>query len=314
MFVLDTYQPLPLCSPVDPCSGSIAVYPLIAASGNNPLQIGTPPTNTAVNGQYWPLTLSGANASHIILPTAVNVLANGSFVYVTGYDTSVTPSTGYIFGFWVVPSGASTASPATIPAGVTCPSPTAGGAVQTGTTTDAPGTLCAVPGSPFAAGTQPSAVASDPNNSYVYVADAVRGDVIGYSLTPSGALTEISGSPFPAANGPSAMVVNPTYPFVYVTNALDATISAFSINSTGALTPIGSFATGLQPVGIGIDPSTNHFLFTVNFLGNTVSNFELSTTAGTLLDAQFSPYATNTNPTSVAAIPHNGTGAGIQPQ
>ena len=32
LFVVDTYQPLPLCSTADPCSGSIAVYPLTAAS------------------------------------------------------------------------------------------------------------------------------------------------------------------------------------------------------------------------------------------------------------------------------------------
>ena len=32
VFVVDTYQPLPLCSPADPCSGSIAVYPLTALS------------------------------------------------------------------------------------------------------------------------------------------------------------------------------------------------------------------------------------------------------------------------------------------
>ena len=29
VFVVDTYQPLPLCSPADPCSGSIAVFPLV---------------------------------------------------------------------------------------------------------------------------------------------------------------------------------------------------------------------------------------------------------------------------------------------
>ena len=74
----------------------------------------------------------------------------------------------------------------------------------------------------------------------------------------------------------------------------------------------GTYATGLQPVAIGIDPSTNHFLYAVNFLDNTVYGFELSPTAGTLLDSQLSPFASNDNPTAVAAIPHNGTGAGIQ--
>ena len=94
-------------------------------------------------------------------------------------------------------------------------------------------------------------------------------------------------------------------------NSLDATVTAYSM-SNGALAPrIGTYATGLQPVAMGIDPSTNHFLYTANFLGNTVSGFELSTTAGTLLDSQFSPYASQCPTTAVAAIPHNGTGGGI---
>jgi hypothetical protein len=82
------------------------------------------------------------------------------------------------------------------------------------------------------------------------------------------------------------------------------------------LARLGSYATGLQPVAIGIDPSTNHFLYTVNFLGTqvngTVSGFDLSTTAGTLLNSQNSPYISQALPTAVAAIPHNGTGAGVQ--
>ena len=82
--------------------------------------------------------------------------------------------------------------------------------------------------------------------------------------------------------------------------------------SSGVLTSIGTYATGLQPVAMGIDPSTNHFLYTANFLANTVSGFELSATDGSLLDSQFSPYATNSQPVAVAAIPHNGTGAGVQ--
>ena len=49
--------------------------------------MGSPAVNAALNGQYWPLTLSGANASDVIVPTAVNVLASGAYVYVTAYDS-----------------------------------------------------------------------------------------------------------------------------------------------------------------------------------------------------------------------------------
>jgi 6-phosphogluconolactonase len=278
VFVLDTYQPLPLCSPADPCSGSIAVYPLSAATQNAPVGLQNPAMNPAVNGQYWPLTVPGA-PNDVIVPTGVNVLASGAYVYVTAYDSTTSSPVGYVFAFSVASNGV----------------------------------LTAVPGSPFKFGAQPSAVSSDSKSAYVYVADSKNGDVWGFAVGSNGALTALSGSPYPAGNGPSAIVVNPTYPYVYVTNALDATVTAYSIGNSGVLTQIGDYATGLQPVAIGIDPSTNRYLYTANFLGNTVSNFQLSPTAGTLLNAQASPYASNTNPTAIVAIPHNGSGGGIQP-
>jgi 6-phosphogluconolactonase (cycloisomerase 2 family) len=322
VFVVDTYQPLPLCSTADPCSGSIAVYPLSAGGSSSSAPctasvcLGPSATNPALSTQYWPLTLTGANASHVIVPTAVNVLASGAYVYISAYDSSVTPSAGYVFAFSVAPP-----STATVPPGGVCP---ASGPIPANLLPS--GTLCPVAGSPFAAGVQPSGIASGSEGStspvfVVYVTDSSRGDLLGYSVNSStGALTALSGSPYPAGNGPSSVVVDPTYAYAYVANSTDATVTAYSIStssgSIGVLTRLtnGTFATGLQPIAIGIDPSTNHFLFTVNFLDNTVSDFELSPTAGTLLDAQFSPYATNAQPVAAVAIPHNGTGGGVQAQ
>jgi 6-phosphogluconolactonase len=283
LFVVDTYEPLPLCSTADPCPGSIGVFPLSAGGSSSSAPctatvcIGAPAVNSSVSGSYWPLALSGANASHVIVPTAVNVLASGSYVYVTAYDSSVSPSVGYVFGF-VVGSG---------------------------------GVLTPLSGSPFAAGVQPTAIASDPTSTYVYVTDFLKGDVLAYNAA-TGNLTPLANSPFHSGTQPTAIVVDPSYPYAYVTNSLDATVAAFSMSS-GKLTSVGTFSTGLDPVAIGIDPSTNHFLYTVNFLDNTVSGFELSTTAGTLLDSQGSPFTTDAQPTAVTAIPHNGTGGGIQP-
>jgi hypothetical protein len=61
-------------------------------------------------------------------------------------------------------------------------------------------------------------------------------------------------------------------------------------------------------VAIGIDPSTNHFLFTVNYLGGsitgTVSGFEMNTSSGALVNSQSSPYTVDAYPTAVTAIPH----------
>jgi 6-phosphogluconolactonase (cycloisomerase 2 family) len=285
VFVVDTYQPLQLCSTAEPCSGSIAVYPLTAGNSSScsaSVCLGTAVTNTANGAQYWPLIVPSA-PKDIIVPTAVNVLASGSYIYVTAYDSSVKPSVGYVFGFAVSSSGALT--------------PLNGGV-------------------PFPAGGQPSSIASDSTSTYVYVTDYASNNVRGYTVGSSGGLTTLSGSPFAAGNQPTAVVVDPSYPYAYVANSLDSTVTAYSISSTessiGALTGIGTYATGLQPVAMGIDPSTNHFLYTANFLGDTVSGFELSTSAGTLLVSQYSPYSTNAEPVALAAVPHNGTGSGVQ--
>lgn len=282
LFVADTYQPLPTCSPADPCSGSVAVFPISAPITSD---IGTKGaellTSPLANGNlsYWPLNLPG-KPKDVIVPTAINALKSGSFVYVSAYDASVTPNVGYVFGF----------------------------AVGSG------GTLTPLnEGVPFLAGTHPSGMASDAMSSYLYVTDSATSSVLGYSVG-SGPLTPLAGSPYQAGASPSSVVVDPTYPYVYVANAEDSSVTEYSM-SNGALTSIGTMSTGLQPVAIGIDPSTNRFLFTVNFLGSsvngTISGFELNTSSGDLLVSKHSPYKSDPIPTAVAAIPHNGTGAGI---
>ena len=280
LFVVDTYQPLPSCSTAAPCSGSIAVFPLAAGGSASSAPctatvcIQPAATNAGISANYWPLKLAGKPAD-VIVPTGVNVLASGAFVYVSAYDSSVAPNAGYVFGF-SVGSG---------------------------------GVLTPLAGSPFAGGILPSAIASDASSKYVYVTDYTSSNVRGFSVA-SGQLIPLAGSPFPTGNAPSAIVVNPSFSFAYVTNSTDSSISAYSM-SNGVLTRIGNYPTGLQPVAIGIDPSTNHFLYTANFLGNDVSGFQLSQTAGTLLVSQFSPFPSNNQPTAIAAIPHNGTGAGV---
>ncbi len=263
LYVVDTYQPLPTCSIAAPCSGSVSVLPV-----NPDDTLGSPVGNTGIGANYWPLLLP-SNPTHVITPTGINVAASGAYVYVSAYDSSVTPANGYIFAFAANSDG--TLSPLNN-------------------------------GVPFPAGTQPSAVASASNGSYLYVPDLAQGNVLGFQAT-AGILTPLSGSPYPSGNGPSAIVVDATGKFAYVTNSLDANITAYSIGS-GPLTRLGAYTTGTQPVAIGIDPSRNQYLYTANFLDNTVSGFQLNPNDGSLLISQFSPYRSNAQPTAVAAIPH----------
>jgi 6-phosphogluconolactonase (cycloisomerase 2 family) len=283
LFVVDTYQPLPICSPAAPCSGSVGVFTIGAPNTSN---IGTPGAevlspNPVANGDltYWPLSLP-SSPNDIIVPTAINALKSGNLIYVSTYDSSVTPTVGYVFGFSVGSGGALT--------------PLNGGV-------------------PFVAGTHPSAMASDVSNSYLYVTDSANSNVLGYSVG-SGLLTPLAGSPYASGAAPSSVVIDPTYHYAYVANGEDSSVTEYSM-SDGVLTSIGTVSTGLQPIAIGIDPSTNRFLFTVNFLGSsingTISGFELNTSSGALLVSKNSPYKSNALPTAVAAIPHKGTGAGI---
>ncbi len=275
LFVADLYQPLPSCSTAAPCSGSIAVFPLAAATSSTPIAMGTPAVNSALSAQYWPLTLAGSPAD-VIVPTGVAVLPSGKFVYVTAYDSTVKPSVGYIFAFAV----------------------------------GAGGVLTPVAGSPFAAGTQPSALASDASSTYLYATDYATNKVLGFSIV-NGVLAPLSGSPYPAGTAPAAIAVNQAYNYAFVANSTDSSITVYSMNS-GVLTRLGSYSVGTQPVAIGVDPSTARYIFTANFLGNNVSGYQLQKADGSMLLTQGTPFPTNNQPTAVVAIPHNGTGGGIQ--
>jgi 6-phosphogluconolactonase len=288
LFVLDLYQPLPSCSTAAPCSGSVGVMPIITTKGTpNSEAPGTPLNNGTLT--YWPLCQYGyvsttnftqcqtGATNDVIVPTGITVLPSGGYAYVSAYDATASPTVGYIFAFAVAPSSSAN-----------------------------PGALIPLNnGVPLAAGVQLSAIASDPSSSHVYATDYARGQVLGFSIS-SGQLTPLPGNPFPAGNGADSIVVDPLYNYAYVANALDSTVTAYS-TSSGTLTNIGTYATGLQPVAIGIDPATSHFLYTANFLGNNVSGFALSPTDGTLLNSQFSPFSANELPTAVAAVPHGGT-------
>jgi 6-phosphogluconolactonase len=260
LYVVDTYQPLPSCSPAAPCSGSIAAYPILA---NGNLDIQNVFVNSSINADYWPLTLP-ASPADVITPAAV--AASGSNLFVAARD--ITSGVGYVFGF-------STAN----------------------------GTIAPMNnGVPFSAGVQPSAMTLDASGSYLYVTDSTGNNVHAWSVG-SGLLTPISGSPFAAGNSPSGIVIDSAGKYAFVANAQDSNVSGYSI-SNGALTRIANYATDTQPVAIGIDPNLNQYLYTVNFLANTVSGFQVNATNGTLLNSQNSPYTANANPTAVAAVPH----------
>jgi lactonase family protein with 7-bladed beta-propeller len=72
------------------------------------------------------------------------------------------------------------------------------------------GTLTAVPGSPFSAGSGAIAVAIDPSGRFAYVANWFGDNVSAYAINSTdGSLTSITGSPFSAGLQPFALTVDP---------------------------------------------------------------------------------------------------------
>ena len=65
-----------------------------------------------------------------------------------------------------------------------------------------------------------------------------------------------------------------------------------------------SNSTDTDPVAIIVDPALGRFVFTANYLGNSISGFRLSPNTGALKTTQATPYPTGANPTAMIAIPH----------
>jgi 6-phosphogluconolactonase len=256
---------------------ALAVFPLSSDGA-----IGAAVANGSLH--YWPLTVPGY-PTDLIVPTGVTVMTNNDGVYVTAYDqsaynpggtTTSTANPGWVFGFEAGSGGVSAAN-----------------------------------GSPFNAGVKPTAVACEPTNRFCYVTDYASNELIGYDIESTYALKFMINGPFKTGNEPQALTIDPRGKYLYVANALDSSVSAFVLDlptgtPSAAVSPTGASTntTDTEPVSIIIDASLGRFVYTANYLGNSVSGFELNPNAGTLAPTQSTPYPSSASPTAIASVPH----------
>jgi 6-phosphogluconolactonase len=231
-----------------------------------------------------PITLPGF-AGDTILPTGVAVLANNTAVYVTASDKSAYNPGG---------STTSNANPGWL----------FGYAVASG------GSLTPVSGSPFQAGVKPSALATDPISRFIYVTDFASNQLIGYAVLSNDTLQFMVNGPFRTGNQPSSVVIDPRGLFIYLANSLDENVEAYSISlptgtpSQDVSVTGGATTTDTEPVSIIVDPALGRYVYTANYLGNSVSGFKLNPSDGTIEPTQASPYPTGANPRALIAVPH----------
>jgi len=251
-----------------------------------PLSSGTIGTATA----EIPLTIPGFAGDNVV-PTGVAVLANDTYVqghavFATVYDqsaynpggtTTSSAHPGWVFGFAIGSGGA----------------------------------LTAASGSPYQAGVKPSAITSDPTNRFVYVTDFASNQLIGYSILSGSQLSFLINGPFRTGNEPQSVAIDPRGKYMYVANSLDSSVSAYVISlpdgtPSSAVNPTGSAtnSTDTQPISLAIDPALGRFVYTANYLGNSISGFRLDPNAGTLTLTQATPYPSNAKPAALVIVPH----------
>lgn len=284
LFVTDTYQPQ--YTAANPGPGALVVYPISSKDGS----LGTPVANG--NLSYYPLSLGPKN---VLNPTAVNVLTQDSgsstsgptFVYVV--DQNSTTGFGSISGFSMdTTTGALTS--------VACTSPSVCDSTGNGT---------------FSAGTAPNSIASTPHGLYLYVTDSAQDELLSYTVQASGQIVPTAASPAKTDVFPDAVTVDPTGTFVYVASYTANDINAYTINpaassstpSTG-VNPVGTYGTGTGPTCVFVEPAEGRYVYTTNFLDNTVSGLNIDSSTGALAPVQNTAFLAAGQPTCIAATVH----------
>jgi YVTN family beta-propeller protein len=164
------------------------------------------------------------------------------------------------------------------------------------------GALTAVPGSPFAAGTDPKALAllstplgTYPLGTYLYVANAGSDTISAFAVdTSTGALTPLSPATFATGKGPSSIAVDSTGRFIYVANNGGSNnVSAFSVDHSGILTAVAGspFPAGANPLSLAFG-ATGKFLYTANpdATNSSISGFSVDLVSGVLTPLSGSPF------------------------
>ena len=272
LFVLDYYQPG--FSDTAPGPGALVVYPV-----NSDGSLGTPVANGGLS--YTPLQC---------FPGGVAVSPNDAYVYVTNTNSVV----------------ATTAPPTTPTPPSTPPSCPTQGTVS-GFTLSSSGTLTAVPGSPFPAGTTPTGIAIDQTSRFLYATDSVQNQLIVWDIQGGGGLQPSLNGPFGTGIFPVNLVVDPRNEYLYVSNFNADSVSEYTISqATGQPSGLASsgFSTRDSPTCILVDPAFGRYVYASLASTNEVAAAVLNPNTGGLTSVQNQPYPVVGNATCVAAVAH----------
>jgi 6-phosphogluconolactonase (cycloisomerase 2 family) len=165
------------------------------------------------------------------------------------------------------------------------------------------------PHSPYAAGVAPDAIVTDPTNRFVYITDFRQNLIFSYQAQSGGDIAPLPVSTTATGKLPSAITVDPRGAYIYVTNYGDGTVSGYALNAqngqpSGLAGTSNSTATDPGPAAVIVEASIGRYVYTANFIGNSVSSLYLDPNAGTTHPGQNTPFVGTAKATAVTAVKH----------
>lgn len=163
------------------------------------------------------------------------------------------------------------------------------------------GSLTALTGSPWSAGTQPNGLAIDPGGDALWTANYGGGNLGGLSIDGAGGLSPATGSPFSSVGKPNSLALSPRTPFIYVAGADGGGVDGFRRGATGALTHLAGFPLADSDYPIDVEFTVDgQFLFVANNSSHEIASYSIDQDTGalTLVGA---PVATDGGATGLSA-------------
>lgn len=295
LFVLDYYAPAapgqPSYTDLNPGPGAVIAYAIDPTTGSlnkTPLANGS--------ADYWNVQC---------FPSNLTVTPDGNHLYVTNTNSVVVTTAPPVTG--TIPT-----RPSVCPAYGTVSEFTVN---ASGGSTPSVSGLTELTSSPLSTGTgsEPTGIASDPGNGSVYVTDAALNLVDAFAIQSDGSLSLAATAP--TGNQPMGATVTGKSgsqgAYLYVSNYSDGSISSFSLTG-GVPTPIATTNSGTSgPLCMILDPELGRFLYVSDYIGGRVGAATVNPSTGALTINQGSPFATQGQPTCVAAVGHAGNTNGL---
>jgi len=281
---------------VGPTSGMVTPSGITIPVGTNPIAVGLRgPSGTLISGQV-------DRGDLYVLNQGSNSISAFRIADTAGHMTSIP---GSPFATQPNPQAMAVVTGGTSPTNLATFVYVGNGSLGTisGFKANADGSLTEVPGSPFAAGANITALTSPAGGVFLLASDSGSNAILGFKITQdTGAITPLAGSPFAAGTQPGAMVFA-FNEFVYVANQGSNNISGYKLdfpNNTLTALPGSPFPAGTTPVSLSTVFNTQ--LYVANQGSSDISGFNIDGATGGLTPMAGSPFHVPTAPNAIQGL------------